>query len=242
MNDNTEKVQNEEAGLGKRNSKYEVSETLERIDKKYILKEVSGILNFDKGILYTIKELFLRPSSAVKEFLLKDRKKLVKPILFIIFSSLVFIVTQEILGFNTGKAPQDIGSSGIIKTFEWIEKNFGIVNIAWGFFIGFWTRLLFLKSGFNIYEIFILLFYIIGFGNLIYTFFGIFESITGLESNVITFFIVLIYSSWAIGNFFNKNKILGYFKGFVSYILGMTTSTILIILIGALIDMFGKSG
>ena len=50
-------------------------EPLERIDGAYILKEIGGVLNFEKGILYTIKELFLRPGKAVLEFILYDTLK-----------------------------------------------------------------------------------------------------------------------------------------------------------------------
>lgn len=129
---------------------------LERIDGKYIWNEISSVLNFDKGIFYTIKELFIRPGKTVREFLIYDRKRLVKPIIFVIFSSLFFIISQQIFGFQTGTAPDNIDSVGVKKAFEWVGKNFGIVNIILGFFIGFWIRLFYLKSKFNIYEIFIL--------------------------------------------------------------------------------------
>ncbi|WP_299529219.1 DUF3667 domain-containing protein [Ulvibacterium sp.] len=216
--------------------------TLERIDGTYIWREISSVLNFDKGILYTIKELLLRPGNTVREFILYDRKRLVKPIIFVIFSSLVFIILQKILDFNTGAAPQNTDSAGVTKTFQWVEENFGIFNITLGFFIGFWTRLFFLKSKYNIYEIFILVFFIIGIGNLIFTFFGIVESITGFESYGLTYLMAMSYSVWAIGSFFNKNKILSYFKGLLSYFFGTMTGSFLLVLIGILIDLFNKSG
>jgi hypothetical protein len=34
---------------------------LKRIDKNYIFSEIESVLNFDKGILYTVKELLIRP-------------------------------------------------------------------------------------------------------------------------------------------------------------------------------------
>jgi len=215
--------------------------TLERIDGKYIWNEISSVLNFDKGILYTIKELFLRPGNTIREFLLYNRKRLIKPIIFVIFSSLVFVITQKIFGFNTGTAPKNIDSAGVMKAFEWVGDNFGVVNILLGFFIGLWTRLFFIKSSFNIYEIFILVFFTIGIGNLIFTFFGIVESTTGFEVNNLAYFVALLYSAWAIGNFFNKNKFLGYFKGLLAYLFGTITGSFLIVLIGILIDIFNKS-
>lgn len=221
--------------------KIENLETLERIDGKYIWSEISSVLNFDKGIFYTIKELFLRPGQTVREFLIYDRKRLVKPIIFVIFSSLFFVIAQQILGFNTGSAPDNIESEGVKKAFDWVGKNFGIVNIVLGFFIGFWIRLFFLKSKFNIYEIFILVFFTIGIGNLIFSFFGIVESVTGFDVNNPAYLVALIYSAWAIGNFFNKKKISSYFRGLLAYIFGTTTGSFLIVLIGILIDFFNKN-
>ena len=34
---------------------------LKRIDKNYIFPEIESVLNFDKGILYTVKEILIRP-------------------------------------------------------------------------------------------------------------------------------------------------------------------------------------
>ena len=214
---------------------------LERIDGKYIWNEISSVLNFDKGIFYTIKELFIRPGKTVREFLIYDRKRLIKPIIFVIFSSLFFVINQQILGFQTGTAPDNIDSEGVKKAFEWVGKNFGIVNILLGFFIGFWIRLFFLKSKFNIYEIFILVFFTIGVGNLIFTIFGMIESGTGFEVNNLAYFVALLYSAWAIGNFFNKKSFWSYFKGLLSYIFGTTMGSLLIVFIGILMDIINKS-
>jgi len=60
---------------------------LERITLKHILLSVLAILNFEKGILFTIKELVLRPRIVIEEYLKKDRKKLIHPIRFLVFST-----------------------------------------------------------------------------------------------------------------------------------------------------------
>ena len=221
--------------------KIEEHQTLERIDGSYIWSEISSILNFDKGIFYTIRELFLRPGKAIQEFLLHDRKRLIKPIIFVIFSSVVFIIAQQLLGFNTGSAPASIKSVGIKKAFQWVSDNFGIVNIILGLFIGFWIRLFFYKSGYNIYEIFILVFFTIGMGNLVFTFFGIIESVTGWQVNNLAYLFALLYSAWAIGNFFNKSKAWSYIKGILTYALGTTMGSCLTVLAGIIIDIVNRN-
>lgn len=217
------------------------SNSLKRIDGQYIVDEIVSVLNFDRGVLYTIKELFLRPGDTIKEFILTDRKRLVKPMIFVIFSSLFFVITQQVLGFRTGGSPQNIESAGVIMVFEWVGNNFGIVNILLGFFIGLWIRLFYRKSTFNIYEIFILVFFSIGIGNLIFTFFGILENVTGFENNGLTYVVVMLYSAWAIGNFFNKKKGMSYFKGLLAYVFGTTTGSLMLYVVGFIIDIVNKT-
>lgn len=220
-------------------------ETLERIDGKYIFSEISRVLNFDKGIFYTIKELLIRPGDTVRKYLMYDRKKLVKPIIFVIFTSLLFGIAQRLLEFNIGSLPENIElSSSLGKVLEWSTKNFGITNILMGFLIGFWIKLFFFKSKYNIYEILILVFFTIGIINLIFTFLGIIENITGFKGWLmysLSYFVTMIYAIWAIGNFFDRKKKMSYFKGFLSYLLGVTTSSLITILVGVLIDILNKS-
>jgi len=43
--------------------------------------------------------------------------------------------------------------------------------------------------------------------------------------------------SWAIGQFFDKQKYFNYIKAFLSYIFGLTTFTIGVLIIGYLTDL-----
>jgi hypothetical protein len=214
---------------------------LDRIDGKYIWSEISSVFSFQKGIFYTIRELLFRPGKTVNEFLNHDRKRLVKPIMFVVFSSFLFIISQKIFEFHTGSAPDDIDSKGIQKSYEWVNANFGIVNVILGVFISFWIRLFYLKSNFNIYEIFVLVFFSIGIENITFTIFGILESVIGLDFSNLAYLTALLYSTWAIGNFFNRKSFWSYFKGLLAYILGTIMCSGLFFLIGILIDLINKN-
>lgn len=170
-----------------------------------------------------------------------DRKRLVKPIIFVIFSSLFFIINQQIFDFQTGTAPDNIDSVGVKKAFEWARENFGIMSILLGFFVGLWIRLFYLKSEFNIYEIFVLVFFIIGIGNILYAVFGIVETGSGIEANNLAYLTATLYSAWAIGNFFNKRSFWSYIKGLLAYIFGTSMGSFIIVLVGMIIDMANKS-
>ena len=63
--------------------------TAQRITFKSLMASVLSVLNFEKGILFTIRELILRPKSAIEEYLKHDRRKLVNPVRFLFFSTAI---------------------------------------------------------------------------------------------------------------------------------------------------------
>ena len=215
--------------------------TLAKIDGSYIISEIVSVLNFDKGIFYTIKELLIRPGKNVHEFIHSDRKRLVKPIIFLIVCSLIYTIMVQLLKFEDGYVHAGgFGDSAVANVYEWIQKNYGYSNILMSIFIAFWIKLFFKKYNYNFFEIIILLCFIMGIGMLIYTTFGIIESITKIRVLHFGGIIGSIYTAWAIGQFFDKNKKLNYLKGIVAYILGMITFYFLAVILGLGIDIILK--
>jgi len=94
---------------------------LERIDRHYIVHEINHVLHFEKGIFYTIKELLIRPGQNVREFISENRSRLVKPIIFIIVTSLIysiivhfFHVEDGYINMSDSEAGKNSGSVAII--------------------------------------------------------------------------------------------------------------------------------
>lgn len=215
--------------------------TLKRIDGKYIVSEIGSVLNFDKGILFTIKELLIRPGQSIKNFIHKERSRLVKPIIFIIISSLIYTLAQQYLSFEDGYVNAGgFGESAVEVIFEWIQKNYGYANILMAIFIAIWIKIFFRKHDYNFFEIIILLCFVMGISMLIYTVFGIVESVTKIEVLPVGGMIGFFYVSWAIGQFFDKKRKMNYLKGFLSYLLGMITFFLLAIIVGMGIDFIQK--
>ena len=79
-----------------------------------------------------------------------------------------------------------------------------------------------------------------GMGMLIYSIFGIVQSLTHFNLMQIAGVVGLIYTTWAVGHFFDKTKIVSYVKAFFAYILGMLTFMLTAILLGTLIDIIIK--
>ena len=214
---------------------------LNRINGNYIIHEIEQVLNFERGILFTIKELLIRPGENVRNFISENRNRLVKPIIFLIVTSLIYSLTSRFFHIddkymNFNETEQS--TTGYI--FKWIQDHYGYANIIMGIFIAFWIKLFFKKYNYNYFEILILLCFVMGMGMLIYSIFALFQGLTHFNSMQIAGIIGFIYSAWAIGRFFDKNKFLNYIKAFISYLLGFLTFSLTAILIGTLIDLIIK--
>jgi hypothetical protein len=75
---------------------------LKRIDGHYIIHEIEHVLHFEKGILYTIRELLIRPGENVGHFISENRSRLVKPIIFIIVTSLIYTLIAHFFHIEDG--------------------------------------------------------------------------------------------------------------------------------------------
>jgi hypothetical protein len=84
-------------------------------------------------------------------------------------------------------------------------------------------------------------FFLIGIENLTFTIFGILESIIGIDFSNLAYLTALLYSTWGIGNFFNRKSFWSYFKGLLAYIFGTIMCSGLFFLVGILIDLINKN-
>lgn len=214
---------------------------LKRIDGKYIIHEIKHILNFERGILFTVKELLLRPGENVRTFISENRIRLVKPIVFIIVTSLIYSLINHFFHIEDSYVKfVETKQSTTGNIFKWVQDNYGYANIIMGVFIAFWTKLFFRKYNYNFFEILILLCFVMGTGMLIYSIFALFLGLTNIDLMQIGGIVGFTYSTWAIGQFFDKRKFSNYVKAFFSYFLGFLTFTLTAILIGTLIDLIIK--
>ncbi len=211
---------------------------LRRIDRKYVFQEIRNVLNFEKGFLYSINELLIRPGKSINAFIKEDRNRLVKPIVFLIVTSFIYSVLNSIFHFEAAyQPPSDQAESAVLMVFKWIQSNYGYSNIIMALFIGFWIKLFYRKHGFNIFEIFILLCFVMGIGMLIYTISGIAQVLSQTNLMLLASLLGFIYTSFAIGQFFDQNKASSYVKAFFAYMMGFITFSLVAIIIGVLLDI-----
>lgn len=214
---------------------------LKRINGHYIVHEIEHVLHFERGILYTIKGLVTQPGILVRQFLSENRTRLVKPIIFIILTSLAYTVVNHYFHIEEAYLPADPNPQTYITIlFKWIQEHYGYANILMGIFIAGWTQLFFRRYGYNFFEILILLCFIMGMGMLLFAVFALIQGLTKTDLMGAASLVTLAYFSWAIAQFFDKSKRLNYLKAFASYLLGMLTAIIFTVAVGLLLDTILK--
>lgn len=211
-----------------------------RIDGHYIIHEIEHILHFESGILFTIRELIINPGENIRNYLLENRSRLIKPIVFIIVCSLIYSITINIFHIEDNYIKFEGRQSTASDMFKWIQEHYGYANVIMGLFITMWLKIFFRKYNYNIFEILILLCFIMGVSMLIFSLFALFQGLIKINLMTIGGIIGIGYCSWAIGHFFGKSRVFNYVKAFFAYILGMITFTISTILVGIIIDLITK--
>ena len=212
--------------------------TLKRINGHYIVEEISSEFHLEKGLLYTIWELLIHPGQNIRRFITQDRSRLIKPVLFIITTSLIYTLINHFFGIEDGYIKYtDTHPSTTMLLFEWMSEDYGYSNIIMGIFIALWLKLFFRKSPFNIFEILILLCFVMGIAMLIFALFALLQGLAHYPLMQAGGIVSLAYCTWAIGQFFSQKKVSGYLKAFAAYTLGMLAFVALLVAVGNLADL-----
>lgn len=206
---------------------------LKRIDSKYVLHEIVHVLHLEKGIFFTIKELILRPGGTVRNFISTDRSRLVKPVIFIIITSVIYSICSHLAPHSEEHyTPLEKSILSDLKVVsDWIQHHYGYANIIMGIFITLWLKLFFRNYTFNFFEILVLLCFVMGIGMLLLSLSSIVEALSGLHLSLITQILSVIYCSWAIGQFFDKPRFGSYMKALAAYLTGMISYNVLVIIV-----------
>ena len=212
---------------------------LKRIDKHYIVQEIAGAFHAERGMLYTLKKMLTSPGKSIRQYLTEDRRRYVKPITYLIITSLVFTLVSRFFHIDANYYMQqpDMEFPTVNLFINWMIDYHGHSSIISGLFVAFWIRLFFRKSGYNLFEIFILLCFILGTSALLFSVVVIIQGFAHLDLIYISTLIVMIYSVWATGQFFDRKKAVSYIKAFLSYILGSFIWGILVTCVGMFIDV-----
>jgi len=215
---------------------------LKRIDRHYIIQEIGEFLFANKGMIYTIKKILISPGKSVRQFIVEDRFRFVKPITFLFITSLAYTLVCYL--FNIGvedyylqPLPEEMDFPTMNLLMNWITNYSGYTSIISGLFVAFFIKWFFRKSGYNIFEIFILLCFVSGISALFSCVVVVIHSITHFSLIHISAIIYMIYYAWAIGQFFNRKRAADYIKAFLACFLGYVFFGFLVAFVAFFIDM-----
>ena len=169
-----------------------------------------GLFHFDKGLLYTAKELFIRPGNTIREFIEGKRVQHFKPFSFIIIMSALYGLLYH---FSHIKVMQDLmfhegtfnGYIDVEKANEWVISHVAWIKLYKLPLMALGSYIAFRKYGYNYVEHLvinaflsgqILILYILMFPlNYFFYFFPTLDVdiLTNIESFICVIFIVLTY-------------------------------------------------
>ena len=206
---------------------------LRKIDKKYVFSEIKQEFLFEKGYLFTAKEIFLYPSKSINNFLSQNRGRITKPIIFFLITSIIFSVFMNSFHYFfpskfASDESGDIYTDLILMELSWgpnankiLNSYLDYVYFIWIIIMALILKLFFLKGRYNFYEIALSLCYIISIQLLIiipfrlYTLFNLPSISIGIIRMPALF--SSFYSIWAINSLLEGRKVLKLIKVVLAY-------------------------
>ncbi len=184
-----------------------------RIDANYLWHEIQhGVFHLDKGVFFTIKELFIRPGYTIKEYFEGKRIGHFKPLAFVFILAGILGILRHYLPFGESRPIVNNNIPDIIITFVVFAKShLSIAELIFLPFIALASKLAFRKSNYNYFEHLILNSFILGQNIVINIMFLPFCLINNEVLNKITYnflnvlFLILII--WTYFQFFYKSNI-----------------------------------
>ena len=191
------------------------SSTVGPINFRFLLMEIPhSVFQLNRGLLYTIKELALRPGHTIREFMEGKRKRHYKPLAFFLITSAIYVLITHLMDNNTYVADlvagftrgmTDAGETSGERIIQWIFDNQTWVALTFVPVSAFATWLAFRKWKYNFFEHLVLKLYISGqqmFIYLIYSFFIPDENILA----TLPVISVVAYNIWTYLQFFSDRK------------------------------------
>lgn len=193
------------------------SSKVDRINLPNFVEELTdNVFQINRGLLFTVKELFVRPGHAIREFIQGKRKNYVKPIAYAFLLSTVYfllskyvgkdtVITSGLTGFSRGIADKGGSNTSVQSIFNWLVNNHAYTTLLLIPLYSLSSYLSFFNKGLNYLEHFVLNAYIVGQQAIVYIFFilisAIFDEDYYLE--ILMVVIAVIYAFWVFRQFFS---------------------------------------
>ncbi len=209
-----------------------------KINRATFLKEISGsVFQVNKGFVYTLIELLVRPGASIRDFLNGKRKSHFKPIAYVLTFSTLYFIISRIVGEHTWMNEFISGFSKVSNSTEsrlemplfltWISENFAYATLLLLPVFSFASYLSFKGLGRNYLEHFVLNSYITGQQAIFYSVFIILKLF--IESDyleLVPLLISIAYALWVFWQFFSEgNRTMNIIRSIATYVLFMVFSS-----------------
>lgn len=217
-----------------------------RINLHFLWHEIQhSFFHFDKGILYSGKELFTRPGNSIREFIEGKRIKHLKPISLVILLATIYGFLYhyfDISFIDTSTSISVEAGLDVSKFNKWIGNHYAWISLLLIPLYTIGTSIAFRKQGYNVVEYFILntfktsqkLFVHIALFPLLYYFNGTPKM---RILSLILYLVDVLFFYWTNAQFFNKISLI---KSFLLTLLSQLLFLSCLILIIVLVDLILK--
>lgn len=225
--------------------------TVDKINVSNFLKEISGsVFQVNKGLLFTIRELFVRPGISIHDYFEGKRKPFFKPLAYAFALSTLYYLISRIFGsatfiddFTTGwanEAPVEGIEDQQKILLNWFGKNHAYSVLLLLPLFSLASYLAFRKFKFNFLEHVVLNAYITGQQAIFYMATSIFFGSIG-ESGIHELVGVLLsmaYTTLVYWQFFSEAKRVGIIiRTTVTYLLYLVISMLFTLLVFAILTI-----
>ena len=215
-----------------------------RITLTYLWREFLGAFNWDKGFMYTVKALALRPGAAIRNYLREDRSRYFNPVRFLVLTVAVstLLLTELAVFEQSGIFTEEVSSENAIKFREtfytFFTQYLNIFQLVTVPVFALLSWLFFRRQGYNYAEHLTMNAYVFGESTLLYI---LFIPVVYYSANIYLAITVasIVYYQWAYVSFFGGKRWSVFFKSMVA--IGLSYLVFTSVLIGAVIAYLSLS-
>ena len=208
-----------------------------RLNFKFVLQDfIANLFNLEAPILRTVKELTIRPGKFCRDFIEGKRVSKYKPVQYYLLIATVYFlfyfafdINQESFNKSNVYGPENNTlqmsaeaekiNSGVKQFLVVFMDNIKYIDVAYILVIAFLAKLFFKKSGYNYVETLVTIFYIKAHALGIGLIFVLLEPLLGFAVFQLGGLVSLIYTLWAMAQFFNSGMVKGFFKSLLIFLL-----------------------
>lgn len=217
---------------------------VQRINFSYLVNEIpNSIFQINRGFLFTLKELVIRPGASIREFLSGKRKRHYKPVAFLLITSTLYvlityltdrntIMEDLVFGFRNGAKGEAQASEQAV--LDWISKYQAYVTLLILPLYSLASYSAFSKSKYNYFEHLVINIYIMAFQIVIYLILGFIF----FKENILLITPIVIgmaYNMWTYNQLFDDKKLrTNLARVVLTYVIFIILVVVIIFIAGAL--------